>query len=200
MQKQQTAKNADLGLRSQDSASSHIQALEDLNIRNSLLISQKDELSKQNLEQADQLTGTEQSTSSLHSPSGTTAFRVNKNCFISEIKTNVESAKRLEKDLAEERSRYQSLLSEHLHLEERHRDAKDEMNLSAVRNTSLTTWSLHLMASHQKVQSFMRTFLQSDSSLQRYTQRMCLYQHVKGSQCVSVQMTCDIRSGFFMIE
>ncbi|TNN87076.1 Unconventional myosin-Va [Liparis tanakae] len=81
-----------------------LQALEDLNMRNSLLIRKKDELSKQNLEQADQLT---------------------------EIKTNVENAKRLEKDLAEERSRYQSLLSEHLHLEERHKDATDEMNLSA---------------------------------------------------------------------
>uniref|UniRef100_A0A3Q3J0W0 Myosin VAb n=1 Tax=Monopterus albus TaxID=43700 RepID=A0A3Q3J0W0_MONAL len=49
-----------------------------------------------------------------------------------EIKTKIENTKQLEKDLSEERSRYQSLLSEHLDLEERHRDLKDEMNL--VRN------------------------------------------------------------------
>lgn len=41
----------------------------------------------------------------------------------------------MDKDLTEERSRYQNLLSEHLHLEERHRDLKEEMNLSIVRNT-----------------------------------------------------------------
>ncbi|XP_075945364.1 unconventional myosin-Va-like [Anarhichas minor] len=79
------------------------QVVEDLNMKNSLLNSEKDELNKQILEQADQLT---------------------------DIKTNVEDAKQLERDLTEERSRYQSLLSEHLHLEERHRDVKEEMNLS----------------------------------------------------------------------
>ncbi|XP_031715437.1 unconventional myosin-Va-like isoform X2 [Anarrhichthys ocellatus] len=78
------------------------QVVEDLNMKNSLLNSEKDELNKQILEQADQLT---------------------------DIKTNVENAKQLERDLTEERSRYQSLLSEHLHLEERHRDVKEEMNL-----------------------------------------------------------------------
>ncbi|XP_068459809.1 unconventional myosin-Va-like [Clinocottus analis] len=79
------------------------QVVEDLNTRNSLLNSEKDELKKQILEQADQLT---------------------------DIKTNVENAKQLEKDLTEERSRYQSLLSAHLHLEERHKDVQEEMNLS----------------------------------------------------------------------
>lgn len=59
--------------------------------------------------------------------------------FVSETKTqNIENAKQLEKDLTEERSRYQSLLSEHLHLEERHRDLKEEMemNVSIVRDIS----------------------------------------------------------------
>ncbi|XP_054476704.1 unconventional myosin-Va-like [Anoplopoma fimbria] len=79
------------------------QVVEDLNMKNSLLNSEKDEMNQRILEQANQLT---------------------------EIKTNVENAKQLEKDLTEERSRYQSLLSEHLHLEERHRDVKEEMNLS----------------------------------------------------------------------
>uniref|UniRef100_A0A3B4YFP9 Unconventional myosin-Va-like n=1 Tax=Seriola lalandi dorsalis TaxID=1841481 RepID=A0A3B4YFP9_SERLL len=38
--------------------------------------------------------------------------------LLPEIKTNNENTKQLEKNLGEERSRYQSLLSEHLHLEE----------------------------------------------------------------------------------
>ncbi|XP_074488727.1 unconventional myosin-Va-like [Sebastes fasciatus] len=79
------------------------QVVEDLNMKNSLLSNKKDELNKLILEQADQL---------------------------KDIKTNVGNAKHLEKDLTEERSRYQSLLSEHLHLEERHRDLKEEMSLS----------------------------------------------------------------------
>ncbi|XP_044050300.1 unconventional myosin-Va-like isoform X2 [Siniperca chuatsi] len=79
------------------------QVVEELNMKNSLLSSEKDELNKLILEQAQQLT---------------------------EIKTNIENTKQMEKDLTEERSRYQSLLSEHLHLEEQNRDLKDEMNLS----------------------------------------------------------------------
>uniref|UniRef100_A0A8C4HTM8 Myosin VAb n=1 Tax=Dicentrarchus labrax TaxID=13489 RepID=A0A8C4HTM8_DICLA len=46
------------------------------------------------------------------------------------VETNFENTKQMEKDLTEERSRYQNLLSEHLHLEERHRDLKEEINLS----------------------------------------------------------------------
>lgn len=45
----------------------------------------------------------------------------------------------MEKNLTEQRSRYQSLLSEHLHLEEQHRDLKEEMDLSIVWNTSVLT-------------------------------------------------------------
>ncbi|KAK1888111.1 Unconventional myosin-Va [Dissostichus eleginoides] len=79
------------------------QMVEDLNRKNTLLNSKKDELNQILLEQTNQLT---------------------------EIKTNVENADQLEKDLTEERSRYQSLLSEHLDLEERHRDLTEELNLS----------------------------------------------------------------------
>lgn len=64
------------------------------------------------------------------------------NCFLLEIKTNIENTKQLEKELTEERTRYQSLLSEHLHLEERHKDLKEEMNLSIVRNYILASYSL----------------------------------------------------------
>uniref|UniRef100_A0A3B5BCX2 Unconventional myosin-Va-like n=1 Tax=Stegastes partitus TaxID=144197 RepID=A0A3B5BCX2_9TELE len=81
--------------------------VDELNMKNTSLNSNIDELNKQILEQAQQLT---------------------------EIKTNVDNTKQLDKDLAEERSRYQSLLSEHLHLEERHRDLKEEMEFNIVRN------------------------------------------------------------------
>ncbi|XP_041651873.1 unconventional myosin-Va-like [Cheilinus undulatus] len=77
------------------------QVVEELNRKNSLLTSEKDELKKQIQEQKQQL---------------------------AEIKTNAEITKQMEKDLTEERSRYQSLLSEHLHLEERHKDLREEMD------------------------------------------------------------------------
>uniref|UniRef100_A0A3B3DML6 Myosin VAb n=2 Tax=Oryzias melastigma TaxID=30732 RepID=A0A3B3DML6_ORYME len=79
------------------------QVVDDLNMKNTLLQSNIDELNKEIVQQAQQLT---------------------------ETKANFENTQQLEKDLAEERSRYQSLLSEHLHLEERHKDLKEEMNLS----------------------------------------------------------------------
>uniref|UniRef100_A0AAQ5Y7I0 Myosin VAb n=1 Tax=Amphiprion ocellaris TaxID=80972 RepID=A0AAQ5Y7I0_AMPOC len=75
--------------------SSHNQVVDELNMKNTSLNNNIDELNKQIVEQAQQLT---------------------------EIKTNVDNTKQLEKDLTEERSRYQTLLSEHLHLEERHHD------------------------------------------------------------------------------
>lgn len=50
----------------------------------------------------------------------------------------MENSKQLEKDLTKERSRYQSLLSAHLHLEELHKDLKEEMNLNTVRNVSFS--------------------------------------------------------------
>ncbi|CAL8261416.1 unnamed protein product [Merluccius merluccius] len=48
----------------------------------------------------------------------------------SESQAILENTKQLEKDLREERSRYQSLLSEHLQLEENHGDLKDKMDRS----------------------------------------------------------------------
>lgn len=48
-------------------ASSQNQVIEELNMKNSLLNSKKDDLNKLILEQAQQLTGTEQFTSNLHS-------------------------------------------------------------------------------------------------------------------------------------
>ncbi|XP_035498250.1 unconventional myosin-Va isoform X2 [Scophthalmus maximus] len=79
------------------------QMVEELNMKNSLLSSEKEEMNTLIIEQAQKLT---------------------------EIKTNVENTKQVEKDLTDERSRYQGLLSEHLHLEERHRDLKEKMDLS----------------------------------------------------------------------
>ncbi|CAN9499418.1 unnamed protein product [Ophioblennius macclurei] len=77
------------------------QVVDELNMKNNMLKSNIDDLNKQILEQDQQLT---------------------------DIKTNNENTKQLEKDLSEERSRYQSLLSEHLHLEERHKDLQEEMD------------------------------------------------------------------------
>ncbi|TKS73569.1 Unconventional myosin-Va [Collichthys lucidus] len=79
------------------------QVVKELNMKNSLLNSEKDELNKLILEQTQQIT---------------------------DVKINIENTKQMEKDLTEERARYQSLLSEHLHLEERHRDLKEEMSLN----------------------------------------------------------------------
>ncbi|XP_029010006.1 unconventional myosin-Va-like isoform X2 [Betta splendens] len=79
------------------------QVVEDLNMKNALLKTEKDELNTVILDQANQLR---------------------------EIKTNTENTKELEKELSEERTRYQGLLSEHLDLEERHKDLKQEMSLS----------------------------------------------------------------------
>ena len=41
----------------------------------------------------------------------------------------------MESDLNEERSRYQNLLTEHLRLEEKYDDLKEEITLSVVRHT-----------------------------------------------------------------
>ncbi|XP_013869025.1 unconventional myosin-Va [Austrofundulus limnaeus] len=79
------------------------QVVDELNMKNNLLQSNIDELNQEVLKQTQQLT---------------------------DIKTTSESTKQLEKDLIEERSRYQSLLSEHLQLEDRHKDLKEEMSLS----------------------------------------------------------------------
>uniref|UniRef100_A0A671VPV9 Myosin VAb n=1 Tax=Sparus aurata TaxID=8175 RepID=A0A671VPV9_SPAAU len=95
--------------REKDDLEEQTKVVEELNMKNSLLNSEKDELNKVILEQAQQLT---------------------------DIKTNDSNTKQIERSLAEERSRYQSLLSEHLHLEERHRDLKEEMDQNTVRNSS----------------------------------------------------------------
>uniref|UniRef100_A0A3B4VE94 Unconventional myosin-Va-like n=1 Tax=Seriola dumerili TaxID=41447 RepID=A0A3B4VE94_SERDU len=113
----------ELRLRAHDFFLSHNQVVEELNTKNSLLNSEKDELNILILEQAKQLT---------------------------EIKTNNENTKQLEKNLGEERSRYQSLLSEHLHLEEQHRDLKEQMNLSIVRNFTLASFSFQNATLGQK--------------------------------------------------
>uniref|UniRef100_A0A3P9DQS3 Unconventional myosin-Va n=1 Tax=Maylandia zebra TaxID=106582 RepID=A0A3P9DQS3_9CICH len=86
------------------------QVVDELNTKNNLLKNDVDELNKQIVEQVQQLTGTKR--------------------LPSEIQTNAENTKQLEEDLTEERSRYQSLLSEYLHLEERHRDLKEQMDLN----------------------------------------------------------------------
>lgn len=53
-------------------------------------------------------------------------------CFSIDTRATDEHTKQMEKTLTEERSRYQSLLTEHLHLEEQHRDLKEEITLTKV--------------------------------------------------------------------
>ncbi|XP_038155169.1 unconventional myosin-Va-like isoform X2 [Cyprinodon tularosa] len=81
------------------------QTIHELNMKNSLLNSNIEELNQEFSIQAQQLT---------------------------EIKKTLENSKQLEKDLTEERCRYQSLLSEHLQLEEQHKDLKEEMSVSVI--------------------------------------------------------------------
>lgn len=47
-------------------------------------------------------------------------------------KALAEQTKELENDLNEERTRYQNLLTEHLRLEERYDDLKEEITLTVV--------------------------------------------------------------------
>uniref|UniRef100_A0A3P8W035 G protein subunit beta 5 n=1 Tax=Cynoglossus semilaevis TaxID=244447 RepID=A0A3P8W035_CYNSE len=90
----------------------HKTVIEELNLKNSLLSSEKEELNTLIIEQDQQLT---------------------------DINVNVENTKQLEKDLGEERCRYQSLLSEHLHLEEQHRDLQEEMRIKSSTVRSMNT-------------------------------------------------------------
>ncbi|XP_051807494.1 unconventional myosin-Va-like [Acanthochromis polyacanthus] len=108
------------------------QVVDELNMKNTSLNNNIDELNKQIVEQAQQLT---------------------------EIKTSVDNTKQLEKDLTEERSRYQTLLSEHLHLEERHRDLKEEMdlNMSSSKSTHKRTDSNYSSISSEFSQSLGST-------------------------------------------
>ncbi|XP_026221409.1 unconventional myosin-Va-like [Anabas testudineus] len=108
------------------------QVVEELNMKNTLLNTERDELNTVILEQSKQMT---------------------------EITTNIENTKQLEKDLTEERARYQSLLSEHLHLEERHKDLKEEMNLdiSSVKSSHRRTDSNYSSNSSEFSQSLGST-------------------------------------------
>ena len=51
---------------------------------------------------------------------------------VAESQAALETNRQLEKELLEERAHYQSLLSEHLQLEERHGDLQDKMNRSSA--------------------------------------------------------------------
>lgn len=71
-------------------------------------------------------------------------------CFVSPEKMAraiAEETQQLETDLNEERSRYQNLLTEHLRLEEKYDDLKEEMALSSVRNAYAHNQSLFMRGS-----------------------------------------------------
>uniref|UniRef100_A0A3P8W223 G protein subunit beta 5 n=1 Tax=Cynoglossus semilaevis TaxID=244447 RepID=A0A3P8W223_CYNSE len=99
------------------------QQVGNLNLKNSLLSSEKEELNTLIIEQDQQLT---------------------------DINVNVENTKQLEKDLGEERCRYQSLLSEHLHLEEQHRDLQEEMRIKSSTDDIRSTMDLPVLLKLQR--------------------------------------------------
>ncbi len=63
-------------------------------------------------------------------------------CFAEKMQRALkEETQQLENDLNEERSRYQNLLSEHLRLEEKYDDLKEEITLTVV-STHLQIFSV----------------------------------------------------------
>uniref|UniRef100_A0A665W1W5 Myosin VAb n=1 Tax=Echeneis naucrates TaxID=173247 RepID=A0A665W1W5_ECHNA len=69
----------------------------------------------------------------------------------------------MEKNLSEERSRYQNLLSEHLHLEERHKDLKEQMDLSIVRIFILTLFNFQILNCGENHQPMLAVFFQDEN-------------------------------------
>uniref|UniRef100_A0A6Q2ZAW1 Myosin VAb n=1 Tax=Esox lucius TaxID=8010 RepID=A0A6Q2ZAW1_ESOLU len=65
-----------------------------------------------------------------------------------DTEAHAEDRRWLDRDLSEERRRYQSLLSEYAQLEGRYADLKEEMTLTVVRNAS----ELHLLSCYSLVQ------------------------------------------------
>uniref|UniRef100_A0A673BZT1 Myosin VAb n=1 Tax=Sphaeramia orbicularis TaxID=375764 RepID=A0A673BZT1_9TELE len=136
--------------------------VEELNMKNSLLNNEKDELNKLILEQTQQLT---------------------------EIKTNVVKTKQLEKDLNEERSRYQSLLSEHLSLEERHRDLKEEMDLNIDEDQSTVDLPVLL-----KLQRRIKELEQEKKSLWQQIDKKEEAQQEKAKVCTPLLFRQELES------
>lgn len=68
--------------------------------------------------------------------------------LFAEINAQAESTEKLQRELTEERSRYQNLLSEHLHLQELHKDLKEELELRLVRQIFLLLCSVNVLFSH----------------------------------------------------
>lgn len=73
-------------------------------------------------------------------------FFYKSSCFVSSEKMAraiAEETQQLETDLNEERSRYQNLLTEHLRLEEKYDDLKEEMVSSVREATNNSLFIMH---------------------------------------------------------
>ncbi|CAL9696916.1 unnamed protein product [Knipowitschia caucasica] len=112
--------------------------VEDLNLKNNELTKENSDMQTLILEQAQKL---------------------------AEVNANFGDKKLLEMDLNEERSRYQNLLSEHLELEERHRDLKEELsNVSLTKRTHKRSDSYYSSNSSEFSQSLGSTDAEDNGS------------------------------------
>ncbi|PWA30523.1 hypothetical protein CCH79_00015367 [Gambusia affinis] len=148
------------------------QRIHELNMKNSLLSSNLEELNEEFSIQAQQL---------------------------AEIKTNLENTKQLEKDLTEERSRYQSLLSEHLQLEERHKDLKEEMNVTIISNqTSHQRTDSNYSSNSSEFSQILSSTEDEDSAIQAEYNRVWIPD--EGQVWKSAEITKDFHSGDNVLE
>ncbi|XP_077568267.1 unconventional myosin-Va-like [Stigmatopora nigra] len=115
------------------------QVVEDLNMKNTLLNNEKENLHQIVTDQKQQIT---------------------------EIKAEVENIGKLEEELAEERSRYQNLLSEHLQLQELHEDLKEELQLrlSPIKSFHESSESNDLLECSPKMNSNKRQNSSGDNA------------------------------------
>nr|XP_061812893.1 unconventional myosin-Va-like [Nerophis lumbriciformis] len=113
------------------------QVVQELNMKNSLLNDDKENLNKLILEQKQQLTG-------------------------NKIEKFVENTEKLQEELVEERSRYEKLMCEYLQLQELHKDLKDELQLRLDKTPSTVDLPLIL-----KFQRRVRELERDKQSLQQ---------------------------------
>lgn len=122
----------------------------ELKDQNGLLKKEKDDLNRRIQEQGQQMTGTSLPPAAPilrhQEKERETLWSINnrmfclKLVFVSSLlekmtRAIAQETQQLETDLNEERSRYQNLLTEHLRLEEKYEDLKEEFAHSSVRST-----------------------------------------------------------------
>lgn len=106
-------------------------------------------------------------------------------CFIEKMQRALkEETQQLENDLNEERSRYQNLLTEHLRLEEKYDDLKEEITLSVVRTRSCMDY----LTSHLENQL-----------INGYSERLGWFR-LRSSTLLLVKASSSLMGPFFLLE